>query len=349
MKTWAITGFYGQDNFGDDLFCFVIANLMKKHGQRYFLQNGFVKCRADLSKSALPFARIFNKQRGVLGAVHRLMSVVFSMIRADCFVFGGGSLFGRYASYKQRRFASLMASILNRKLFAFCVSLGPFRSPAEESKYSAVLKKFDLVVTRDTASHKVAKRMSLNRSDAVDMVFAIQTIHEKKVPTEKKIVLALHRLALVDEFLVQSSWLEAFDKVVILHLDDEAETIGARLYEGLSKSLSGKLSMRSYKAMNLEDVLDEISSASFVITSKLHGAVTAAAYGVPFSLFEYQEKCTEFLVTLGGFDGYLNFGDESVFIRLTPQIFEKMIQPNWDLQRKSDLVRASFEEMINAS
>lgn len=348
MKKWAVTGFYGQDNFGDDLFCYVMAKLMKSHGQDYFLQNGFIASRAAVNVSALPFAQKFNKQRGKLGAVHRLLSMVVSLVRADYLVFGGGSLFGKYASYKQRKFACLLAKILNKKLFAYCVSLGPFKDAEQELRYSILLKKFDLVVTRDLASHQISERMTINRHDAIDMVFAISSFHKKGAPRSRKLVLALHKLNFLEKFLEEGAWLDKFDQILILHLDDQARNIGVELHRRLSISFKGDLSMRHYKDMALEDALDEISSASFVVTSKLHGAIAAAAYGVPFSLLEYQEKCTEFLIALGGFDGYLNLGDEDLFIERTPYLYQHLDMASWELQKKNDLVHQSFKAMINA-
>jgi len=54
-----------------------------------------------------------------------------------------------------------------------------------------------------------------------------------------------------------------------------------------------------YKDIGVEETWKEISKLDFFVSVRLHGAITAYLNKVPFYLYEYHEKCTEFLNFIG--------------------------------------------------
>lgn len=348
MTKWVVTGFYGQGNFGDDLFCYVMAKLMEEHGQDYLIQNGFINSKSRINCSQSFFFRKYIARKGWLGKIARISSIFFAGARGENIVFGGGSVFGRYASYRQRKIACILASFLNRKLFAFGVSLGPFEGKLEEEKYAAILRKFNLIVTRDESSHRISDLFSLKGKRACDMVFSIPDFHKKKDANSKALVIALHELSSVEALFLDRAWLRKFERVTIIALDGKSKGLSASIKQYADLLFLNKTRLIDFGEAGIEEVLNEISSASFVITSKLHGAITAAAYGVRFTLLEYQEKCTELLRSLNGFEPFYNFGNESLFIQNIGRVYESLEPSEWNLEGRRDEVVQSFRKMLNA-
>lgn len=345
---WAIVGFYGQKNFGDDLFCYVMSSLMKTYKQQHFIQNGLIKSKDAVNYSHLPGFWRFIQTQGALGSVSRVLSNISAVIGAEKIVFGGGSVFGRYASYKQRALVVNIAKFLHRDLYAFGVSIGPFASNQEEEDYRALLNRFKFILARDEESWKAVQKHNLNGIRGCDMVWSISSIHKKKECKARRLIISMHRHDDIKAILDLGDFFENFEQIEILNLDSESVAVGTVLAKSLADRFTTRVEVKNYFDVDIEDVLDDISSAAYVITSKLHGAITAAAYGVPFSLLEYQEKCTEFVRSFGNLDIFLNRGDIQIFIKNTPEIYRFGKKINFNVGQRCSSVHSCFVKMLNA-
>lgn len=66
-----------------------------------------------------------------------------------------------------------------------------------------------------------------------------------------------------------------------------------------------------YKPNNLESSISLIANASYVISTRLHAAVVAASFGVPYKIVKYAEKQSEFTNSIGEKDVFMKSNEIS--------------------------------------
>ncbi|PUE49068.1 hypothetical protein B9Z47_06075 [Limnohabitans sp. 2KL-1] len=345
-KKFGVIGFYGQSNFGDDLFCFVIAKLMEANGEDYFIQNGLIRTKHNINVSKVPVFWRWNADTGLLGKLARIASNLDATLKAEKLIYGGGSVFGKYASFKQRELIRIAAKITNTKLYAFGVSLGPFKGEQDEKRYAKLLRCFKEILTRDKESFTFAMRNGLNAIDSCDMVWGLPSVYKKPNNASKKLLICLHRPLSFKKLDNPEIFFRNFEEINILNLDKGSVALSKTLLSELNTIANIPVMVTNYFEENIENSIDEFSTASFVVTSKLHGAITAAAFDVPFALLEYQPKCTQFVKSINGYENFLNHGDALIFMQNISKIFEFRRSIKFDAIRKSDMVQKHFKEML---
>ena len=345
-EKWVVHGFYGQRNFGDDLFCVIMSRLFERKSVAYAVLNSDVKTRFSIRSLKMPLLNAHVSKNNKLGRIARVVSNLLSVIVADVVVYGGGSLFGRYASLKQRKLITTFASVLGKEVYAFGVSIGPFESSGEKREFQKVLSRFQMVFVRDESSFKYGREMICEKAHrAPDMAWALPDIIPKTKKEVNCLVVALHILA--DREYVGSiiELADNFDEIVVLALDEGAEEVSEWISSQFEKRNMPATYIR-YFDVDIEDVVEIIGSAAFVITTKLHGAIVSRAYGVRCALLEYQEKCTEFQRTVGIGEEYLNHGVEEIYYRTLNSFYFSDDLSCAGTEHNAQYVLESFDNML---
>lgn len=321
-ESWAITGFYGRHNFGDDLFCLIMSRLFSGQGLPHQIIGADIISSFDIQSTSPYFPNLPRESR--LAKTARKTSEIIQSCQHHNIVFGGGSLFSKYSSYKRRSILAKLAKIRKSRLFAFGVSVGPFKDKDQQRKYCKLLSDFTLIVCRDKASSTYFNLENMVQGH--DMAWCLP----KLIPldasrTDKRVLVIAISEQLAALALSELSTLPAhFDEILFIAMDANGAELHKALQETFAKRFNIPTSSYYYREKNLENVLEDIKNANFLITSKLHGAVTAASYGTPFALFEYQEKCTDFLREVDIPENLINFGDEKEFIAGIEKTYEYM-------------------------
>lgn len=325
MRKILASGYYGMKNYGDDLFGVVAANAAKTYWSNYDIE---LLCPAinDLkSKYSVPgfFPRELYSSQQFLGKISRLGFLAKSVLSAEKYLFCGGSLFSSSQSGARNFISKLNSNKL--KLSAVGVSIGPFNNSESERNIKELLKRFEYIALRDRASYEIAKNFELDcpvvmAGDLAGLMPKYYPVIETQINRDEKVIgfspcnLPENRdLALnyCDSFIsaIESINKEVNVKVIILNLNAHKDLGDYELCKYVEKKLINilkKVELVSYYDFGAIRTWSLIASFDAYVSVRLHGAISAFLLNVPFALFEYHPKCTEFLQDVGK--------DESLFI-----------------------------------
>ncbi|MFM0027752.1 polysaccharide pyruvyl transferase family protein [Paraburkholderia madseniana] len=293
-------GFYGRHNFGDDLFCYLLERICDdiSHVDARFV--GATKLRELNRGWRLPFIEPIVRSNRKYGAFARFLGYCIALSRSDAAVFGGGSLFGAQASVAFARLITGWGRLFGNPVYAVGISIGPFISKERRRQFLHMLDAIDKIAVRDRASVDEMKFSSRQEVPANlgDLAYALPSIYAPKriEAIERTLIVSIHLLQYSSQVLAM---LEAVDRnkwadcVLFLSLDTESEQANDSIKDAFCPK-NVLVDSRKYAA-SIEEVIDLLASASCVITSKLHGAITSYVYDVPTVLLCYQKKCADFL------------------------------------------------------
>ncbi|MDC9611684.1 polysaccharide pyruvyl transferase family protein [Pseudoalteromonas sp. GABNS16H] len=300
MKKVALLGFYGQGNFGDDAFLYIFLRCLEKKGYNVKVYGAAPLGDSMRNYCGFPLAFLFGKNR-LVDKVLRVLCNFVSVLKNDMLIYGGGSVFGSYASYKQRWLTVNLAKFFNRSLFAVGVSFGPFRRDKERKDFQDLFNKFNGVVLRDNRSLSfvdtdlMGERVSLQE----DVAFSLPDVFPEKFSGEVSsgggIVVAIHLEEYADRVREILENIEG--SVNVVSLERSSNDFNERFFRSLV-SLFPEREIKFFpyfSESNFFDAANFLCADKCVITSKLHGAIVSASFCCPFFLFEYQEKCSDLL------------------------------------------------------
>jgi polysaccharide pyruvyl transferase WcaK-like protein len=295
----AFLGFYGRNNFGDDLFGFILQAICASRRGLGAQVVGASPKRELGSAFRLPVVQRFWTAPGARGALARCMTYAAAIACADAVVFGGGTLFGASASVGFVRFTTRVSSWLRRPVAALGVSVGPFISDERRLAFASVIKQLSSIAVRDESSVEAVSALSGKRPPNLgDLAFSLPAIYTPASSRERTrtLLISIHLDEYTDavlEILGEVDRSRLVDEVLFVSLDEESVAATgdiARLFEPKHVRVS-----RYRYDGSITEVIDRLANASCVVTSKLHGAITSYVYNVPALLFCYQRKCVEFL------------------------------------------------------
>lgn len=292
-------GFYGRNNFGDDLFGFILRAICASR-QGLIAQVVGASAKRELKGAfRLPVVHRFWKASGATGALARCMTYVAAIARADAVVFGGGTLFGASASIGFARFVIRVGALLRRPVAALGVSVGPFSSGERQSAFAAVIKRLSSIAVRDESSVEAVHELDGRRPPNLgDLAFSLPAIYTPALKRERTrtLLVSIHLDDYTDtvlEILGAVDRAGLVDEMLFVSLDEESVAATGDIAR-LFKPEHVRVSRYRYDG-SITEAIDLLANASCVVTSKLHGAITSYVYEVPALLFCYQRKCIEFL------------------------------------------------------
>ncbi|RQV01296.1 polysaccharide pyruvyl transferase family protein [Burkholderia cenocepacia] len=295
----AFFGFYGRHNFGDDLFGYVLQRLAERAGNvRPMLVGAPVRRELSAAWRWKPFSRGFGCS-GRIGTIARFATYCAAIARADIVALGGGSLFGAHASLAFARLIVFGGALMRKPVAALGVSVGPFDDGGRLRQFLALTARLDALAVRDAASLEELNGAFVRRpaEPLGDLAFALPALYRPaRADGARTLVVVVHLMGYVEHaaaILRDVDRSGRFDRVRFVALDDAS----ARVADAIrSRHTPRTMEIDDIRyGDSVESIVDVLASASCVVTSKLHGAITAHAYGVPVLLFCYQRKCADFL------------------------------------------------------
>ncbi|WP_158683379.1 polysaccharide pyruvyl transferase family protein [Burkholderia sp. BE12] len=294
-------GFYGRHNFGDDLFGYLLQRFCADLPGVAPIMVGATPQR-ELTAAWRPrlLARWLD-DRGKRGTIARFITYCAAMARADVAVFGGGSLFGAHASVAFARLIVGWARRWNTPVYALGVSVGPFHSDHRRDAFLELAARLTGLAVRDRASVAAMHGMigaSGRPPNLGDLAFALPAIYRPLRPLapRRKLVVSIHLVDYVEQavaVLREADCGTDIDRVCFVSLDSDCAAIAAAI---LAAFVPSRVTVEHVVYDDsIEAIIDVIASASCVLTSKLHGAITGYVYQVPVLLLCYQRKCADFL------------------------------------------------------
>lgn len=296
MARVVLAGYYGMQNFGDDLF---VHRATKLFPGSVVLSPPITGVDANTALVAPALGDLYRGQ-GRLGASVRFLYSKTVLRRGDRLLFAGGSiLHGRSKVLDSLRRS---AGQLNVPVFAAGVSIGPFSSDLAERAVLASMGQFQKIWVRDRRSLALGSGLG----ERIDLLGDLAAVHAE--PLGRRPRGPDHGVVFAPAG--SAGWegqLEAFERlmgrleksvpVTILVLNSHA-VLGDQAIAVAAARMARDRNVRTLeygKDLDIGGVQDVLWAARFVLATRLHGAVVAFLGGTPFGLLEYHPKCTDFL------------------------------------------------------
>lgn len=311
-----LLGYYGMQNFGDDLFVFIANKVLTEKADDIFIPSpkGEIKGIENI-KSVVPgfFSSIYTKPNK-LGAFVRGGALLLGVLLCRRVVFWGGSVFSKKSfgfRYKIINFLSRLGLI---ECYGFGVSLGPFDGDSDVYEwYRDFFSGFSFLGVRDRASLNISKEMGIHSCSLVNDIacgvsgleIVVDKAQEKTVGLS---VCSYEAYIKNGESERESAYLEDFKKSFLNNID---KTTLIRLFVLNAHPLVGDLrdsqNLLSYFKENgynvelvhyqgnIAEILSKLSGCELMISFRLHGAIPSYVLGIPFILYQYHVKCEEFV------------------------------------------------------
>lgn len=315
MKSVIFTGYYGMRNYGDDLFGVVSAYGARTWWPQFEPTILAPRIAGQSERFSVP-GFVSADRYASEGAAGKLIRTFFSakeLLGGGKLVFSGGSLFSSNRS-RIMDLAERVSKASGRRFAAIGVSIGPFDSRASEEAVIAFLRRFEYVSVRDRASYELLQGYGLDGRIALgrDLAGLMPALAgpAARPPRERK-VLGYSPCLIggrpettrrIDELFVEAVRRRPDVEVKVFSLNshpahgdtERSRHVHARLAEaGVSAERI------EYAQAGVLATWREIGACDAMVSVRLHGAITAYLCGVPFVLFEYHKKCTDFLDDIG--------------------------------------------------
>lgn len=363
-----ISGYYGMRNYGDDLFAILSLRAMEK----YFNVNNCSILSPPIIKSnyKLNYSNIksFNSERylesSMYGKIYRFMNYLHATFNTDYMIFSGGSLFSNAGI--SNRDILYKINFSRYKFHALGVSVGPFKDKNAEEKIKEYLKKYEYISLRDKKSYNIVKSYNLDAKVilagdiagvGVEFLTSINKDNEKKV---KKIKIGFSPCNILGDYESSIKYIEHFLKnimrirkkidfvVDILCLNENPysgdKDLCKFVYERLNLN-NIDCSIINYGDIGVEGTWEKISNYDYYVSVRLHGAITAYLVDTDFFLYEYHEKCTEFLKLINKEISDPDYYEDNFYIE--NHFFKKNLDKNSILEIKNYL-NFSKENFLNS-
>ena len=321
----AFTGYYGMENYGDDLF--VLASTYGAH--KYWNTKptivGMEMKGIDAKFQVNKFGNLYSG-KNVFSKFYRMQVMLKTFIGNDIVVMAGGSTISSDTSNRMRQFQYRMLEKRISKMAAIGVSLGPFNNKEDFERAKRLIERFEYIAVRDELSFNTLKSMNVKTPYILgrDIAGVIPLIVPNEKSENKKEVLGISicnyesftngdveqeinrnkaMISAITKF-GKDRKKELLIKICVLNLHPDLGDM--KISKELQKELN-KEGVDSEIVFHNSDPLymwKEITSCDAFFSVRLHGAITAYLGDIPFVLIEYHEKCSSFLDDVGYLSDY---------------------------------------------
>jgi len=272
-----VSGYYGYGNLGDEALLAGLADGLRRRGHEVVVLSGD------------PAAT--RATHGV-AATHRLFGAPFAIARADAVVSGGGGLLQDATSSRSLRYylaVMRLARWWGKRVVVYAQSLGPL-SPSGRASVAHALAGASVAV-RDEASLALARALGANPVLVADPALLVPAPPAAEVDLRPVMLVprgghdelnrslaTLARALVAEDVPVAALALHAaHDDAAVARLTAEVPEVAAR------------------PAHDVEEALQVLSHARYVVSVRLHGCILAARLGIGFAGLSYDPKVRGFL------------------------------------------------------
>lgn len=312
-----LRGYYGHKNIGDDVFC-VVAD--------WTFKNKFGLNDTHVQGLDLPHLKYIQQSKLSSNKYIKYGQLYMEALKSSNIIHVGGSTFGDGAT----SIVDVRNIYQYKKLYALGISVGPFKTKDDFNYIRNYLNKFRYVSVRDQQSMDHVQEMKLesrvekgfdvaallpligNDTSYVPEVHSYTSEGSKKVigisvcnyekyhngnlqkeqEREEQLVLLLESL----QQLYGDVEFRFFIFNANEHVGDKPFT--ERIIDTVKRFKQVTISLVNYNRDTLA-FWDKMKKCDLFIGFRLHSAIMSYIAEVPFILFEYHAKCTDFLKSVG--------------------------------------------------
>jgi polysaccharide pyruvyl transferase WcaK-like protein len=314
MKSGCVlTGYYGMNNFGDDIFCQVAAWGVNKYWGK----------QARFLVDNLPIFPDFIDYHHPLGFKikgHASIFQYYESLFSSMIVYSGGSIFhSQPKTFYSAAYFQYFLSQFGKNLGAIGISVGPFKSQKDYRWIKKFLSRFSFIATRDQQSYEIL--MDMNLSNKLIQAFDLAVLYPKiidcgvSIKQFKKRKIVGVNLCHYERYIKGNLESEKFreEKLfqtikLLLERNDNVQVrffvLNSNPFNGdnaITKNFIERLNIYKQRIQIIEykndpiTVYKELINCDLMLGVRLHAAIMAYSAGTPFILIEYHPKCTNFL------------------------------------------------------
>ncbi|BCY01818.1 polysaccharide pyruvyl transferase family protein [Stutzerimonas stutzeri] len=319
-KFYLFTGYYGFDNFGDDLFPLSCHCWLASSGdsEAVILSPPIpnVPARFIVPRK---LAKIY-KSGGLIGKALRLFFTVYGAFRFKNVVLAGGSTIASGSSLLMRKAQFWLSKLNICRLYAIGVSVGPFEDDVDRRFAKKFIDQLRFLAVRDVQSQEQCIALGVSVIPALhnDLAGALplQRIVAQPTLKQNRRVLGIsicpyESVKKMDEYIENARNTALFEgvarfcssygyaaSIIVLNSNENIGDLSlSRALESYLRRMGVDCFISNYEGPCLS--LSRIGECNLFISVRLHGAISAYLLGVPFLLVEYHRKCSDFLDNIG--------------------------------------------------
>ena len=233
--------------------------------------------------------------------------------------------------------------------------MGPFPSKGEQGKWASFFKHFSFIGLRDNRSYMLTDEMGLSSKY---LGFDIACLLPKYFKEEKIVLPALDNNTIGISLcsFAKDSFQMGLEQCLLAFFKrgKRCEIIKLFVFKGgesgdkkISEEFAAELYKYGYKCEVIDyetpfSVIQNMCMCNLIISTRLHAGIFAYSFNVPFLMFEYEGKCTDFL-------NEIEKADKCRIKNLSTEDLEKAYENLWSeketlkrLDEMVDVVEQSF-------
>ena len=264
-KKICISGYYGFDNFGDEIILKVLTSNLNIYDITVFSSNPEKTSGLYNVKSVYTFS---------------FLGVIKSLISCDCLISGGGSLLQDSTSVKSLIYYLFIISFslfLRKNVIIFAQGIGPINNKFLSAYTFFLLKRASYVSVRDIKSYELTHQHNINSDLCDDPVWNLSLI-DKKLNNIIGVQLRSFN-SLNDEFLKSLAVCinDNFSNktINILSLQNQLDLDVCYKFKNILMNINSKLNVNVIENVSNEKVIEDICNCDELIAMRYHACLIA--------------------------------------------------------------------------
>jgi len=264
MKKVLVSGYIGFNNFGDEAIFYALSTHLKELGY-------------DVSVLCANKEIVEEKYDVKTYHFKKPFEILKAIFNCDILISGGGSLLQNKTSNFSLfyyLFIILLAKICAKKVIIFAQGIEPILGKIPLVMTKCVLKMVDFITVRDENSKKLLNSWNINSTLVSDPAYSL--VQDRVINNFKNdLIVQLRTFKGIDEKFIKTlafSIAKKYNgKVKVFSFQDE---IDERIcLEFLNELKKYGLDANYISAKSVEETIEIINSAQFVISTRLHGLI----------------------------------------------------------------------------
>lgn len=362
MSKILFNGYYGYLNTGDSSFMEVSAWGAKRIWKQ---KEVFFQTPHSGSLPKLDTKATFYKDWHIKG--NYSLQQVYHLHTSKYFISAGGSIFQKQLQPDDIKL-KILRSRIKRKITigAIGVSIGPFKSVAEENAIKAYLSKIDFLAVRDKRSFEITRSFNLpyttinagDLSALLPQVYLMEQNKNQPVKSENKVIAVSYCNYESYNNLDKSK--ERFRCIKLTFILNELllnpnNQLNFLIFNGhpvygdykptlelvaLLKPIHDNQIKFTHFNHQVKYFWNKIQQCDLLISTRLHAAEFACFGAIPFFLVEYHQKCSDFLDDIGHNPSYRIHDLDSNHAQTLNNIEQILYKNNYIIPEKLDEVKS---------
>lgn len=328
MKKILVSGYIGFNNFGDEAIFYALSDYLKRNNM---LVSVLCNNKKEVKQKYQVKAYNYKKPLQILKAI----------FNCDILISGGGSLLQNKTSNLSLfyyLFIIFLAKIFFKKVIIFAQGIEPINGFFQTQLTKFILKTCNYITVRDENSLNYLKKLNIKAQLVSDPVYSI--IQDKKISQNKQglVVQLRNHKGLNDNLLdllaqnISKTYQD--NNIKVLSLQDEFDkNICLKFIEKLNKY---NKSAELISNLNIDETIDLLNNAKYVISTRLHGLIAASGLQTKTFALIYDDKVNSLAQELNLENIEINnYKEENLFKKIDDFFNNNQNEPHYNYRHFS--------------